>query len=60
MFLLLCCVIVLEQIKVLQLGIMIHSLVIGLTLAVTSGADFSKPRSSLNVPLLISLVQRRS
>jgi zinc transporter 1/2/3 len=27
---------------VLQLGIMIHSLVIGLTLAITTGADFSE------------------
>lgn len=30
-------------ILVLQLGIMIHSLVIGMTLALTSGAEFSKP-----------------
>ena len=28
--------------QVLQLGIMIHSLVIGLTLAITSGADFGQ------------------
>lgn len=27
---------------VLQLGIMIHSIVIGLTLAITTGADFSE------------------
>ena len=30
--------------KVLQLGIMIHSLVIGLTLSITSGPEFSEWR----------------
>lgn len=36
-------------VKVLQLGIMIHSLVIGMTLSITSGPDFS---ASLSILLL--------
>jgi hypothetical protein len=40
--------------QVLQLGIMIHSLVIGLTLAVTSGSDFSMSLSRFLSSLLMS------
>jgi hypothetical protein len=37
--------------QVLQLGIMVHSFIIGLTLSVTAGADFSEPASAARAGL---------
>lgn len=46
--------------QMLQLGIMLHSLVIGLTLAITTGSEFSKPPHSLTLHPTDARTQPRS
>jgi hypothetical protein len=38
--------------QVLQIGIMLHSLVIGITLAITSGSEFSESRPEKHAQML--------